>query len=180
MEENIPLIQDNYESSQVEANVLVRMLLVFVFSHLSMLIQDPDVGVWPNVPEDRVHAQQGGAGADAGIVVVGHGVEERDALALLQDLVVGGGKQAVGQAVSVNQVEALLQNMFFFICLFLETFYEGSFVMEKLDQGLKERISLQGKFAHLIVGNKRAVCMEIKQTTYIKRRKCTFMHGLDS
>ena len=65
-----------------------------------MFVHDPDVCVRPNVPEDGVHAEQGFASADARIVIVGHCVEEWDALALLQNLVVSGGKEAVGQTVS--------------------------------------------------------------------------------
>ena len=59
------------------------------------------MGVRADVPEDAVHAVEAGAGADARVVIVGHGVEEGDAAAGLQDLVVGGSKQAVGQAVPV-------------------------------------------------------------------------------
>ena len=58
-----------------------------------------DVCVTANVPEDGVHALETLPGADPGVVVVGHGVKERDTLTLLKDLVVGCGEQAVGQAV---------------------------------------------------------------------------------
>ncbi len=58
-----------------------------------------DLGVRADVPEDAVHAPEAASGADGRVVVVGQRVEEGDAAALLQDLVVGGGEEAVGQAV---------------------------------------------------------------------------------
>ena len=58
-----------------------------------------DVGVRANVSEDGVHAEQVLARADPGVVGPGHGMEVGDALALLQDLVVGRRKQTIGQSV---------------------------------------------------------------------------------
>ena len=58
------------------------------------------VGVAADVPEDVVHAQEGGAGADHRVVHVGERVEEGDAGALLQDLIVGRREETVGEAVS--------------------------------------------------------------------------------
>ncbi len=52
-----------------------------------------------NVPEDAVHAGQLVSGADDWVVVKGESMEERDAAALAQDLVVRRRKQAVGQAI---------------------------------------------------------------------------------
>lgn len=64
-------------------------------------VLDVDVGVAADVPEDPVHAEQGPAGTDDRVLFVSHGVEERDASALVQDLVVGRSEQTVRQAVSV-------------------------------------------------------------------------------
>ena len=62
-----------------------------------------DVCVRSYVPEDPVHAEEALAGADARVVVVGHRVEEGHARAALQDLVVGGRKEAIRQAVPATR-----------------------------------------------------------------------------
>ena len=62
-------------------------------------VLDVDVGVAAYVSEDPVHAEEGLTGADDGVLLVGHGVEEGDAATLLQHLVVSRSEQAVGQAV---------------------------------------------------------------------------------
>jgi hypothetical protein len=62
------------------------------------------------LPENVVHAEQGLSRADEWVVVVGESVEEGDALALIDDLVVRRGKQTVGQAVSEKIIKFMLQN----------------------------------------------------------------------
>ena len=57
----------------------------------------------PNVAQDLVHAEKRRTSADAWKVIIGQGVEERDTLALLNDAGIGGGKEAVGQAIPKQQ-----------------------------------------------------------------------------
>ena len=65
-----------------------------------------DVGVTADVPQDPVHAQQGPAGTDDRVVTVGKGVKKGNALALLQNLVVSRGEQAVRQTVPEKENKA--------------------------------------------------------------------------
>ena len=62
------------------------------------------VRVAANVPEDVVHAEERFAGADGRVVDIGKSVEEGDARALVQNLVVRRREEAVGEAVSENQL----------------------------------------------------------------------------
>ena len=63
------------------------------------------MGVAADVAEDVVHAQEALARADLLDVIEREGVEEGDAAAGADDLVVGGREQAVGQPIS-DDIEA--------------------------------------------------------------------------
>jgi len=58
------------------------------------------VGVRSDISENGVHAEELDTGADPRVVFVSHGVKERHAGALLQDAVVGGGEEAIREAIS--------------------------------------------------------------------------------
>lgn len=65
-----------------------------------MRVDHGHVCVRANVPEDEVHAEQAGTGADTRVIFPGHGVEEWNTVTLFQDLIVGGGKETIGQTIS--------------------------------------------------------------------------------
>lgn len=60
----------------------------------------------PDVSENVIHAPEALPGTNCGIVVVRHCVEEWNALALLQDLVVRRGEEAVLESVSGTKLVA--------------------------------------------------------------------------
>ncbi len=59
-----------------------------------------DMGVAADIAENLIHTKEGLAGADAGIIIVRHRVEERHARALGQDLIVGCCEKAIRESIS--------------------------------------------------------------------------------
>jgi len=116
------------------------------FTHPSARLSDAHVRVRADVSQDGVHAEQSDARADARVVLVGHCVEERDATAALQYAVVGGGEEAVGKAVPVEERIAMLIFSFVDIFLFCLLFL----IRSAEEEDSAQKISFGIQFPHLI------------------------------
>ena len=79
---------------------------MYYLTHLSARPLHLDVRVGADVAQHPVHAVERGAGADVRVVGVRHSVEVGHAATRLQDLVVRGREQAVGQTVPGEERKA--------------------------------------------------------------------------